>query len=246
MLTDLVRPLVPQGIRHALRQQHRAHCLARAVRRLKTAPAKADLADHIVRDLLYGWNNPWSVQEEVIRALWSNAWGSIGPILECGSGLSTLLLAVVAERRHVPFISLEHDATWHGHIVHTLGKHGLHHARVVLSPLVHHEDHDWYQVPDHLPEGFGLVVCDGPPGDTFGGRYGLLPAMGSRIAHDCVILMDDAGRPGERGVLERWMHEHATTHRIEGTAKPFAVVSVDGPRFSTVAQPLGGDPARSA
>lgn len=240
MLSTLVRPLVPPGIRQALRERHRAHCLARAIRHLRRAPSHAAPGDAVIADLLYGWNNPWSVQDEVIRPLWTAAWESTGPILECGSGLSTLLLAVVAERRDVPFVSLEHDATWHAHVLQTLARLGLWHARVELAPLVHHADHDWYDVPVDLPAAFGLVVCDGPPGDTFGGRYGLLPAMGHRLAPDCVILMDDATRPGERGVLERWMHEHAMTHRVEGTVKPYAVVSAAARRASP-GEPLPAD-----
>lgn len=226
MLTTLVRPLVPPGLRHALRERHRAHCLARAIRRLRRAAAGAELDRATIADMLYGWNNPWSVQAEVIRALWMQAWESEGPILECGSGLSTLLLAVVAERREVAFVSLEHDPTWYAHLIRTLARLRLDTARVELAPLVHHTDHDWYHLPDNLPTGFGLVICDGPPGDTYGGRYGLLPAMADRLAPGCVILMDDAARPGERGVLERWMHEHAATHRVEGTDKPYAVVSL--------------------
>lgn len=221
MLTDLV----PPPLRHALRERHRAHCLARAIRRLRQSSPGSTLAPEVLRDLVYGWNNPWSVQDEVIVALWAGAWESTGPILECGSGLSTLLLAVVAERRGIQFVSLEHDAAWYEHVVRTLARLGLD-ARVELTPLVHHADHDWYHLPDNLPTGFGLVVCDGPPGETFGGRHGLLPAVGDRLAPDCTILMDDAARPGEQGVLERWMTDYGTTHRMAGSIKPYAVVRV--------------------
>lgn len=246
MLSDLVRPLVPAAIRHAIRQQHRDHCLGRAVRRLRRFPAHTSLRAQDLDDLLYGWNNPWSVQEEVMLALWSSAWECEGAILECGSGLSTLLLAIVAERRGLPFVSLEHDATWHEHLQRTMRRLGLGHVQLELAPLTSYDGFDWYRVPDALPEGFGLVVCDGPPGDTLGGRYGLLPAIGTRLTPDCVILMDDAARPGERGVLERWMHEHATSHRIEGSAKPFAVVSVGERPASRGAPPRDADPAHSS
>ena len=40
----------------------------------------------------------------------------------------------------------------------------------------------WYDVPkDVWPAEFRLVVCDGPPGDMKGGRYGLLPLVGARL-----------------------------------------------------------------
>ena len=44
-----------------------------------------------------------------------------------------------------------------------------------------------------LPGQFALVVCDGPPSGTLGGRYGLVPVMREHLQPGCVILLDDAG-----------------------------------------------------
>jgi hypothetical protein len=58
-----------------------------------------------------------------------------------------------------------------------------------------------------MPLEFRLVICDGPPGATAGGRYGLLPVLGERLAAEATILLDDSDREGEAEVLQRWMAE---------------------------------------
>ena len=58
-----------------------------------------------------------------------------------------------------------------------------------------------------LPERIDFVLCDGPPADREEARlarYGLVPTLGDRFADAVTILLDDASRPGERAVLERW------------------------------------------
>lgn len=91
--------------------------------------------------------------------------------------------------------------------------------------LASYGDYTWYVPPlEQMPSGFGLVICDGPPGDTLGGRYGMLPVMKTRLARHCVILLDDVQRPAEREVAERWARELGTTYRSVGMEKPFAVL----------------------
>lgn len=78
-----------------------------------------------------------------------------------------------------------------------------------------------------LPARFSLVLCDGPPGNTPGGRYGLLPVLGHRLSPSVVILLDDAGRPDERAIADRWTAELGGTMTIEGVQKPYA--RIEGP-----------------
>ncbi|MHC4846180.1 MAG: hypothetical protein ACYTCU_08465, partial [Planctomycetota bacterium] len=62
---------------------------------------------------------------------------------------------------------------------------------------------------------------DGPPGDTRGGRYGLFPLMGGRLAPGCVLLLDDAEREGEQDVARRWETAWGASLEVLGTAKPY-------------------------
>ena len=74
---------------------------------------------------------------------------------------------------------------------------------------------------------FQLIVCDGPPGHTLGGRYGLLPIVGNRLRKGAVILLDDAERSEEQVALRRWAKEAGWEHTIKGDAdNAYAVVTV--------------------
>lgn len=218
-----LRDILMRGKRR-LRAAHREFVLQRTLQRIRAHDDYVPLSDRAVENLLYGWGNEWSLKEELITELWHRAWHTRGPVLECGSGLSTLLLGIAAERVDYQVYSLEHDASWHARVSEAVQRLGLAHVKVIVAPLVVHSGYAWYDAPGDFPAEFSLVLCDGPPAATMGGRYGLLPELRPALAKDCVILLDDAAREGEQEVLERWTAEHRVTHRMEGKDKPYAVV----------------------
>ena len=59
--------------------------------------------------------------------------------------------------------------------------------------------------------GVDLLLVDGPPaspGTTFDrSRYPALPLLADRLATGASMILDDAERPGEAWVLERWQRE---------------------------------------
>jgi hypothetical protein len=147
-----------------------------------------------------------------------------GQVLECGSGLTTLLLALVAPPQAV--WSLEHLEEWRSRVQTRLRLAGTE-ANVLLAPLTSYGRFEWYEVPAALPPEFRLVVCDGPPGTTPGGRYGLLPLLGDRLSRGAVILLDDAQRLDEQGVLQRWEKEAGWRYTMRDSgAAAYAVVTV--------------------
>jgi predicted O-methyltransferase YrrM len=222
-----MRRLLNKRLRSYLRQRHRGLVLRRALRSVGRTSSSAGLADRCFDDLTYAWNNDvWSASPAFMREIVRCAWQTRGAVLECGSGLSTLLLGVVAERTGARVWSLEHDGAWAERVRGALSRHKLRSAEVRCADLRSFGDYTWYSATDALPRHIGLVVCDGPPGDTPGGRYGLLPLMREHLAPGCVILLDDAGRPGEQEVLERWERELGTTHTLVGSEKPFARLTV--------------------
>jgi hypothetical protein len=50
----------------------------------------------------------------------------------------------------------------------------------------------------------GLVICNGPPGQTKGGRFGLIPQIKASLKQGAVILMDDTIRDDERSIIEKY------------------------------------------
>jgi hypothetical protein len=113
-----------------------------------------------LRWLRMGWGNEgWSADTSYLEAVCN--WASLvrGPILECGSGLTTLLLGVIA-RNHVT--TLEHQSEWREHVQQAAIEHSVP-VNVLTAPLVDYGGFHWYSLPESLPRGFELVVCGGAP-----------------------------------------------------------------------------------
>jgi hypothetical protein len=148
-------------------------------------------------------------------------------ILECGSGASTILMGILAERYECRVVSLEHSADWAGHMQTLLSRYQLARTQVLHAPLRHHADADyeWYAWPASLSQKvFSVVVCDGPPARTPGGRFGLLPVADSALADDCLILLDDTHRRGERDTIERWRQLRGLRTRSHLALKRFTEI----------------------
>lgn len=164
-----------------------------------------------------------SAHHEYLAAVAAAARETNGPILECGSGLTTLLLGDVARSTGSPVWTLEEDPRWARRVRASLRLLRLP-GRVVTAPLRDYGDFDWYDVDALELPTVSLVVCDGPVGDTRGGRYGLVPVLGERLGSRCLVLLDDAGREGERAVLRRWSSERGLRYELRGRRKKYAVV----------------------
>ncbi|HET9473606.1 MAG TPA: class I SAM-dependent methyltransferase, partial [Steroidobacteraceae bacterium] len=154
-----------------------------------------------------------------------------GPILECGSGLSTILIGTVAQASGNKVLSLEHEPRYAVKVQHYLDKYHLTSVKLCVAPLSTYGDFDWYTPPsfDSIPEKFSVVVCDGPPGTTRGGRYGLVPVMLEKLRPDCTILLDDGAREGERETADRWAKLLGGVPEIIGTEKPYVRLKVAQP-----------------
>ena len=187
-------------------------------------------------DIVYGWGNPdCGAFADYAEACYCHALKAPGPVLECGSGLTTLILGVAAERTEHPVWTQEHHPEWGAKIQETLRSFGLSLVNVCVAPLTDYEGYGWYDPPlERMPKDIALVVCDGPPGQTEGGRYGMLPVMKDYLRDDAIVLLDDAGRPREQQALSRWAEDFGTVHTMHGDEKGWAIVhltdaSAEGP-----------------
>ncbi len=153
------------------------------------------------------WGNPGysagiAYLTHLCRAVHENS----GGILECGSGLSTLVGGMLARQVGRPWIALENHGPSRRRMRRYLAALGLDGVSLVTAPIVSYGGYDWYGVPEEIVAtiDIDLVICDGPPWHTRGGRFGLMPAMGARLRPGCRILLDDAYRPAERNIIRRW------------------------------------------
>jgi predicted O-methyltransferase YrrM len=207
---------LPYRVKEKLTRTHRYLVFERAIRRLMKRRSADELVDSsLLSDLSYGWGNvDYAAPSGFITSCLQQLRKTDGPILECGSGLSTILLGAVGARFGLQLWSLEHDLTWARRVASVIRRYKLDNIRLCVTPLKDYGPFTWYAPPkEDLPSEFSFIVCDGPPGETPGGRYGLLPRMRKRLRSGSVIVLDDLTRPAEQEVLRRWTIEL-------GSAKP--------------------------
>lgn len=127
-------------------------------------------------------------------------------ILDVGSGLSTMVLALYAGRTPgTKLISLEHDPKWYSETKSALASAGLLDAvDLRLVSLKGYADCTWY---DFDPSAFGgpidLVFVDGPP-EAVSGREGALLRTDPFLKEGSVLWMHDGKRVKERAAVDLW------------------------------------------
>jgi predicted O-methyltransferase YrrM len=218
-IKKLTKTILPKPLRRYLYVWNRQFVFRQAMIRFLRDPRCLNDCDNVLSDLSFGWGNTfWSASDEYVLACAKHAWDCNGPILECGSGLTTIVLGAIARKTGQTVWSLEHNEDWARRVQRYLHRYRIRSVRIMLSPLRDYGSYCWYAPSlEKLPETFGLVVCDGPPHDTRGGRYGLLPVMGDRLPAGTTILLDDANRSPERKTAARWADELGTTVTTLGT-----------------------------
>ena len=221
--------LVPANVRASLKTAYRERVFRRAMRKfLKDPEGSIAPGNRVIADLIYGWGNEdWSALDDYLIGCIKQAMQADGPILECGSGLSTILVGAVAKSRGVKLWALEHTPDWAKKVRHTLDDYRINSVTLCAKPLKDFGEFDWYDAPlESMPDRFGFVICDGPPGVTKGGRYGLVPVMNGRLKPGCTIFLDDAGREQEQEIARRWEGELNASSEMIGAAKPYVRLTV--------------------
>jgi predicted O-methyltransferase YrrM len=207
-----------------LRAVRRRSTLTESLEALRALDHRSPVPRVVLSQLFYGWaNEEYTAGPEFLAAIVDAARQTPGPILECGCGLTTLVLGVEADKRGLEVYSLEHDSHWAKWTTRALKRQGVGCVTVVVAPLRSYGAFKWYDAPhNELPSDFSLVVCDGPPHTTKGGRYGLLPVLSAHLRGGGEVFLDDVARDEERGILAQWMSEFGLHSTIEGDEKPFA------------------------
>ena len=228
MLSERAKSVLPMPVRRWLDRCHRRYDFWLAMQQFAWRPDARPLTPKLIRRFRHGWGNEkYSAGHEYIEALVEHAWQCDGPILECGAGLSTVLLGLIARRIGQRVWSLEHQAKWADHVRDALRKWRIRTVELCVNDLRSYGSFTWYAPPvERMPDGFALVACDGPPRGTPGGRYGLLPVMRSRLRSGCLIIADDAQRPEDRAVIEAWAKELRAEVTTFGTERGVALLRV--------------------
>ncbi len=188
--------------------------LRRTLARLEDASAPEQLDLELMERIVLAWGNPgWTGDAGFLLALARSVWSGKGPVLDCGSGLSTLVAAGIAARQGVTVWSLEQDERWCHDMRRVLTS--LHVGNVILwyAPLRSYGDYVWYDLDGrNLPSRFATVSCDGPsvrksvwaPPLFQGWRVGVVLVLRDLGISFDRILLDDASDPRAPGLLARW------------------------------------------
>lgn len=135
-------------------------------------------------------------------------------IIECSSGLTTLVLARCCQLNDVGHVySLENGEDYSQVTKGQLIQFGLEdYADVIEAPLqntvVNEQSFDWYQIDDVSVSSIEMLVIDGPSGFIQKrSRYPALPMLFDRLSDGCEIFLDDAGRQDEKEIVEYWLDE---------------------------------------
>jgi predicted O-methyltransferase YrrM len=135
-------------------------------------------------------------------------------IVECGSGASTLWLALALRRFGIDgrIIALDHDPVFAGKTRDFLARHDvLDLAEVRDAPLesfsLDGQTYSWYaRTAWEDLAGIDLLFVDGPPAATgHQARYPALPLLNKSLSPIVTIVLDDLIVPDMREVLPRWL-----------------------------------------
>jgi hypothetical protein len=146
-------------------------------------------------------------------------------VLECGAGLSTLLIAATGKSKGTKIVSFDDHPFWAKKMQDLAQKYKLDNLTVFYAPIGTYGDYDWYQFDrDAMLLKFDLVLCDGPPGETKGGRFGLFPCMISHFHDQTKVILDDYARQGEKDVAIKWEVRFGWSVKQVMGKKPFALL----------------------
>lgn len=169
-------------------------------------------------DLSNAWGNPFAANPALLAACYLLAKKAKGSVIETGSGLSTLVMALA--NPGLTIHCLEHEILWASKLKQEMRIHKIENIVVHLCELKNYGSGDWYELPT-LPENVSLALCDGPP-RRISDRSIFYDQLSERIK-DAVVLMDDADDEAAVLPLRDWATRHGREVKVLGNKRRFAV-----------------------
>jgi predicted O-methyltransferase YrrM len=152
------------------------------------------------------FGNKWAASSDVLQVVAGLAKSADGPILEIGTGLSSIILAAATDQR---VFSVEHNATFAETLETMVADAGVKNVSLVTAPIVD----GWYDLaPSELPDSFALAFVDGPPREG-NDRMRFFDLFGDRCK---IIVCDDADDGVYVKKLMAWAKSRNRTIQIDG------------------------------
>ena len=215
IIKNILRKTPLRPLYHWQRRTRRIFFLHRKLKEVVENPNIPHDDREVLNELTYGWASSISLSVECLIDIVKYSSQAEYPILDCGSGLSTIVAGLVAKRFGNTVWSLENSKSWYRRMKHYLDKYQINSVRLLYCPLKEHADFSWYDVPlDILPEKFSLIICDGPRKTNNARRYGVFPIMKERFAPGCAILFDNSDLEQEQDGLYFWLKKISAQYEI--------------------------------
>ncbi|MDH3640633.1 MAG: hypothetical protein OES38_00945 [Gammaproteobacteria bacterium] len=152
-----------------------------------------------------------------------------GPILQCGSGLSSLLIGILCHQAEAPGKNLwilEHDPHWGSVIRSWLAQYEITKAHVISAPAEQFDGFVSYVMDtSRMPGNFSLALCEASSALPSSAR-GIVERMGEHFDHRCVILARNAKRPRDLKYLADWAKSRRAPFLIQDAAEPYAKIAL--------------------
>lgn len=176
--------LVPGADKHV---NARGPDLTAAIDALKSGSPESGVFEALAD--AYG-NKPWALTADGLETIWRMA-ANLGRgqlILELGSGVSTAVLAIAAQKVGAELIAFEENREWAHKTKALLDKHSLD-ASIEVRPIVD----NWYDTRQLPGRPADLVIVDGPRRSTSGGRQLSKPfTIPGLVSQTAAVFFDDA------------------------------------------------------
>tara|TARA_Y100000310_G_scaffold304804_1_gene344340 strand:+ start:9612 stop:10877 length:1266 start_codon:yes stop_codon:yes gene_type:complete len=144
-------------------------------------------------------NNAFGATEDVLMLSVLLARKAKGPIIEAGSGLTTILMAAATDQR---VYCLEHHGLYAAQLRQLVAEAGVSNVGLCVCPI----KDGWYDPAgmEGLPHNFALGLNDGPT-RQLGSRVGFFKHFGWAVD---TIIADDADDEGFRAAISEWAKEN--------------------------------------
>lgn len=153
--------------------------------------------------------------------------GGMELVVETGAGTSSLVIGhFLRKRGHGRLISLEHDPLYADRTRKNVADHDLdEYVEIRYAPLVSvsvgADTYMWYDPAVWQDvNSIDLLVVDGPPvGTNQSARFPAVPLLANRFSPHVCVLLDDAKRPDEEEIAQRWESDFDMTGNLHDTEK---------------------------
>lgn len=203
--------------------------LDKAIERLITG----DNSPEVFNDIFTYYGSGWSAGPRMMKEIYDACKDAKGPILEVGSGITTIIAGLACQRNGQTVHALEHDLDWFRVVRNFIQLWKVKGIALYYAPLKEYPEFTpegakqplmWYGDIDELPEKFDVAIIDGPPRKY--GREGVYKIMADKIK-DAKLIVDDCEDTTQLNLLKDYADPLGKKFEVKGNqgARNYAVTA---------------------